>query len=111
MDNILNTVKKLLGIPEDYDCFNTDILININMVLPVLTQIGIVTDIGVVTGESKWDELSSSTEIANLLKTYITLRVRMIFDPPTNSSLMDAMQKKIDELEWRLNLLGEEQNE
>lgn len=111
MDNILNTVKKLLGVPEDYDCFNTDILININMVLPVLTQIGVVTDIGVVTEESKWDELSSSTEIVNLLKTYITLRVRMIFDPPTNSSLMDAMQKKIDELEWRLNLLGEEQNE
>lgn len=111
MENILNTVKKLLGVPDDYDCFDSDILININMVLPVLAQIGAVTDIDTVTGESKWDELSSSTGIVNLLKTYITLRVRMIFDPPTNSSLMDAMQKKIDELEWRLNLLGEEQDE
>ena len=109
MENILNTVKNLLGVPDD--CFDSDILININMVLPVLAQIGAVTDIDTVTGESKWDELSSSTGIVNLLKTYITLRVRMIFDPPTNSSLMDAMQKKIDELEWRLNLLGEEQDE
>lgn len=109
MENILNTVKNLLGVPDD--CFDSDILININMVLPVLAQIGVVTDIDTVTGESKWDELSSSTGIVNLLKTYITLRVRMIFDPPTNSSLMDAMQKKVDELEWRLNLLGEEQDE
>lgn len=111
MDSILNTVKKLLGVPEDYDCFDSDILIDINMVLPVLAQIGVTTNISLVSEESKWDELSPSTEIVNLLKTYITLRVRMIFDPPSNSSLMDAMQKKIDELEWRLNLLGEEQNE
>nr|DAH12823.1 MAG TPA: hypothetical protein [Caudoviricetes sp.] len=111
MNNILKTVKKLLGVPEDYDCFDSDILININMVLPMLMQIGISTNINTVTEESKWDDLSSSTEVVNFLRVYITLRVRMIFDPPTNSSLLDAMQKKIDELEWRLNLLGEEKNE
>ena len=111
MNNILKTVKKLLGVPGDYDCFDSDILININMVLPMLMQIGISTNINTVTEESKWDDLSSSTEVVNFLRVYITLRVRMIFDPPTNSSLLDAMQKKIDELEWRLNLLGEEKNE
>nr|DAE45034.1 MAG TPA: hypothetical protein [Bacteriophage sp.] len=108
MSSILTSVKKLLGIPEDYDCFDSDILMNINMVLPVLMQIGVATNINTVTEESKWEELSSSTEIVNLLRVYIALRVRIIFDPPTNSSLLEAMQKKIDELEWRLNVLGEE---
>lgn len=108
MSSILTSVKKLLGIPEDYDCFDSDILMNINMVLPVLMQIGVTINTNTVTEESKWEDLSSSTEIVNLLRVYIALRVRIIFDPPTNSSLLDAMQKKIDELEWRLNVLGEE---
>lgn len=110
MSSILTSVKKLLGIPEDYDCFDSDILMNINMVLPVLRQIGVDTNIDTVTAESKWDELSSSTEIVNMLRVYIALRVRIIFDPPTNSSLLEAIQKKIDELEWRLNVLGEEKD-
>lgn len=108
MSSILTSVKKLLGIPEDYDCFDSDILMNINMVLPVLMQIGVAINANTVTEESKWEDLSSSTEIVNLLRVYIALRVRIIFDPPTNASLLEAMQKKIDELEWRLNVLGEE---
>lgn len=106
MPSILTSVKKLLGIQEDYDYFDTDILMNINMVLPVLKQIGVDTNVNTVTEETTWEELSSSTEIVNLLRVYVALRVRMVFDPPTNSSLIDAMQKKVDELEWRLNVLG-----
>lgn len=106
MPSILTSVKKLLGIQEDYDYFDTDILMNINMVLPVLKQIGVDTNVNSVTEETTWEELSSSTEIVNLLRVYVALRVRMVFDPPTNSSLLDAMQKKVDELEWRLNVLG-----
>lgn len=111
MSSILTSIKKLLGIPEDYEYFDSDILMNINLVLPVLHQLGITTNINEVNAESKWDELSSSTEILNVLRIYIALRVRIIFDPPTNSSLLEAMQKKIDELEWRLIVLGEEKNE
>lgn len=106
MPSILTSVKKLLGIQEDYDYFDADILMNINMVLPVLKQIGVDTNVNSVTEETTWEELSSSTEIVNLLRVYVALRVRMVFDPPTNSSLLDAMQKKVDELEWRLNVLG-----
>ena len=106
MPSILISVKKLLGIPEDYDCFDADILMNINMVMTVLKQIGVNTNVDSVTEETTWEELSSSTEIVNLLRVYVALRVRMVFDPPTNSSLLDAMQKKVDELEWRLNVLG-----
>lgn len=111
MPSILTSVKKLLGIQEDYDYFDTDILMNINMVLPVLKQIGVDTNVNTVTEETTWEELSSSTEIVNLLRVYVALRVRLVFDPPTNSSLMDAMQKKVDELEWRLNVLGEDKDE
>lgn len=107
MTNVLESVKKMLGIPEDYDCFDSDILMGINMVMPVLKQIGVTTKISTVTEESTWADLSSSAEIVNLMKIYVALRVRMVFDPPTNSSLLDAMQKRIDELEWRLNVLGE----
>lgn len=111
MPSILTSVKKLLGIQEDYDYFDTDILMNINMVLPVLKQIGVDTNVNTVTEETTWEELSSSTEIVNLLRVYVALRVRLVFDPPTNSSLLDAMQKKVDELEWRLNVLGEDKDE
>lgn len=111
MPSILISVKKLLGIPEDYDCFDADILMNINMVMTVLKQIGVNTNVNSVTEETTWEELSSSTEIVNLLRVYVALRVRMVFDPPTNSSLLDAMQKKVDELEWRLNVLGEDKDE
>lgn len=111
MPSILTSVKQLLGIPEDYDCFDADILMNINMVMTVLKQIGVNTNVNSVTEETTWEELSSSTEIVNLLRVYVALRVRMVFDPPTNSSLLDAMQKKVDELEWRLNVLGEDKDE
>ena len=111
MPSILTSVKKLLGIPEDYYCFDADILMNINMVMTVLKQIGVNTNVNSVTEETTWEELSSSTEIVNLLRVYVALRVRMVFDPPTNSSLLDAMQKKVDELEWRLNVLGEDKDE
>ena len=111
MPSILTSVKKLLGISEDYDCFDADILMNINMVMTVLKQIGVNTNVNSVTEETTWEELSSSTEIVNLLRVYVALRVRMVFDPPTNSSLLDAMQKKVDELEWRLNVLGEDKDE
>ena len=111
MLSILTSVKKLLGIQEDYDYFDTDILMNINMVLPVLKQIGVDNNINTVTEETTWEELSSSTEIVNLLRVYVALRVRLVFDPPTNSSLLDAMQKKVDELEWRLNVLVEDKEE
>ena len=111
MPSILTSVKKLLGIPEDYDCFDADILMNINMVMTVLKQIGVNTNVNSVTEETTWEELSSSTEIVNLLRVYVALRVRMVFDPPTNSSLLDAMQKKVDELEWRLNVLGGDKDE
>ena len=111
MPSILISVKKLLGIPEDYGCFDADILMNINMVMTVLKQIGVNTNVNSVTEETTWEELSYSTEIVNLLRVYVALRVRMVFDPPTNSSLLDAMQKKVDELEWRLNVLGEDKDE
>lgn len=111
MPSILTSVKKLLGIQEDYDYFDTDILMNINMVMTVLKQIGVNTNVNSITEETTWEELSSSTEIVNLLRVYVALRVRLVFDPPTNSSLLDAMQKKVDELEWRLNVLGEDKDE
>lgn len=108
MNNILTTIKKLLGLSDDYDYFDLDILTNINMIMPVLTQIGVeIPQDVIITEESKWDDLTLSNDLLNIIKPYIALKVRLIFDPPSNSSLFEAIQKRIDELEWRINLLGE----
>lgn len=100
----------MLGMTEDYDAFDTDILVGINSVMLTLHQLGIGPEEGyTVTGEDEtWGDLLGADNI--LLKAaqqYVFLKVRLIFDPPSASSHIEAMNKAISELEWRLTLQAE----
>src|SRR5512135_1117542 len=110
MDSILNTVKKALGVEEDYDGFDTNIILEINSALSNLQQLGVGPSDGfvVVDENETWTQLLGPYSITfEQAKIYILDKVRLGFDPPTNSFLVDAIQKQIQELEWRLMVRAE----
>lgn len=104
MTSILNDIKKMLGIEEEYTQFDTDIIIHINTVLNILAQLGVTyaNDELVQDKNTTWDSLITSGDL-NLIKSYVYLRVRLLFDPPQSSALTDVINKQITELEWRIN--------
>mgnify|MGYP001190343655 CR=1 FL=1 len=108
MGSILDDVKKVLGLDTEYTVFDKDLIIHINTVFMILNQIGV----GPHDGFTINDNSTTLTEYVNddkleAIKTYIYLRVRLLFDPPTNSFLITAMESQMREIEWRLNLRGE----
>lgn len=106
MESILTEVKKMLGIEADYNHFDQDIIIHINSALMTLNQLGVgpINAPSISSETDTWEStLGSITEI-QAVKTYVYLKVRMIFDPPTSSFVLDAMKRQCDELEWRLNV-------
>ena len=109
MDSILTSIKKLLGIAEEYTQFDVDIIKHINTVFMILTQMGVGPPEGFsITGSYEtWDDfLSGSTNLEGV-KTYVYMKVQLMFDPPTSSAKLDSANRVINELEWRLNLAGE----
>ncbi len=104
-ESILNSVKKLLGIAEDYEHFDADIMMHINMALMVLSQLGVGPSPPFMITDRKatWEDfLGDSTDLLGV-KTYIYLKVRLVFDPPQSSAAVDVIKENIAELEWRLN--------
>ena len=108
-ESILTSIKKLLGIAEEYTHFDTDIMIHINSVLMDLQQLGVGPEDGfkIDNVEDAWSEFLPSDKNLEAVKTYIYLRVRIIFDPPTNGAVMEAYKQEINKLEWRLNVQAE----
>ena len=110
MDSILTSIKKLLGITAEYTQFDADLIIHINSVFSILTQLGV----GPSTGFSLHDEYSVWTDFLpedarlEMVKTYVYLKVRLMFDPPDRSAVADAMKRQIDELEFRLNVAADQ---
>lgn len=110
-DNIIKTIKASLGLAEDYTPFDAQVIMEINTVLSIVNQLGIGVngyEVGIDNGAytGTWSEFLAD-EIAdgifmNEVKTYVAKRVQILFDPPTSGILMDAMNKNIEELEWRL---------
>lgn len=109
MESILTSIKKLLGIHEDDDAFDTDIIIHINSVLMILTDIGVGPTEGfAIAGKSEtWDDFLGDGVNYEAAKTYIYLKVRSVFDPPASSAALEAMNNQIKEYEWRLNVRAE----
>lgn len=104
MDSILTSIKKLLGISEFYEHFDADIIIHINSVFMILNQLGIGPSEGFSISDSKstWaDFIADETKIESV-KTYVYLKVKLIFDPPLSSAAIASMKELIAELEWRL---------
>ena len=104
MDSILTSIKKMLGITEDYIQFDVDLIIHINSVLSILTQMGVGPTTGfVVTDKTqKWNDWFTLTNDMELIKTYVFLRVKMIFDPPGVATVAKSYEQLIREIECRL---------
>lgn len=103
-ESILITIKKMLGLTADYTPYDMDIVVFINSALMTLQQLGVGPTEGfsITGGEENWyDFIPYDTSIEGV-KTYIYLCVKMLFDPPANSFVMDAMKHQKEELEWRL---------
>lgn len=105
-ESILVSIKKLLGIDSEYTHFDTDIIMHINSVLSVLTQLGVGPSEGFVIENSNalWTDFLSSARDIEMVKSYIYLKVRLLFDPPTSSAAMESAKQLISELEWRINV-------
>lgn len=103
--SILLTVKKMLGIAEEYHAFDLDITIHINSAFLTLNQLGVGPEKPFqITGDTEiWSDFVDTNEVPGV-QTYVYLKTRLAFDPPTNSFLVDAIQKQIAELEWRMNV-------
>ena len=105
-DSILMTIRKLVCGDPYADHFDTDLLVHINACFSVLNQLGVGPENGfVVTDDTQsWSSYVADNRILNMVKTYVTLKVKKIFDPPLTSSVLEAMDKEISQLEWRLNV-------
>lgn len=105
MDSILLTVKKGIGIDPSYEAFDPDIIMQINSVLFILTQEGIGPKEGFnITGQDEtWEDfLGESNTKLSAVQSYVTLKTRLLFDPPQSGTLNEQITKLISELEWRL---------
>lgn len=103
-NSILGSIRKLIG-SDPY--FDPDLIMHINTVFGMLQQIGVGPDDGfyIEDGSTTWDEYIDDTGVMNMVKTYMFLRVKVLFDSASESSyLIDTYNKKADELEWRLNI-------
>lgn len=103
IDSILNSTKKSLGIAAEYTYFDTDIIIHINSVFSSLELLGVGPsgDQFIITGpDETWDEFLGTQKNVNMVKSYIYMRVRLIFDPPQSGFGLDSLQKQIDKMEW-----------
>ncbi len=108
-ENILDSIKILLGIqPSDFS-FDNEIVMSINSVFLSLQQLGVGPEAGFrITGNSQtWESFLGTVIDLEAVKTYIFLKVRMLFDPPQNSFLVGAIEKQISEFEWRLQVQAE----
>lgn len=113
MESILTSVKKLLGITEEYEHFDADIIMHINSVFMILTQLGVgpAEGFSIRDKTATWDEFIPNGQNLESVKSYMYMKVRLLFDPPASSSVMDSMNRLISELEWRLNVAAESNDE
>lgn len=108
MGSILISIKKLLGLTAEYEHFDPDIIMHINSVFMILTQMGIGPSEGFLIEDdtTQWTDFVSDIGKIEAIKTYIYLKVKLLFDPPTNSSI-ESINNMIKELEWRLYVIAE----
>ena len=109
MDSILTSVKKLLGIEEDYTHFDADIIMHINTVFMILNQLGVGPDEGfsITDKTSVWNDYIVNLQNFEAVKSYMFLKVKMLFDPPTGSAVTESYNRTISELESRLSMAAD----
>lgn len=106
MTSILTSIKKLLGITEADTSFDQDIIMHINTVFMVLQQLGVGPEEGYSISDenNNWEEFLPDQTKIEMVKSYMYLKVRLLFDPPSSTSVMEAINRSISEFEWRLNV-------
>lgn len=104
--SILNEIKKMLGISEEYEHFNPDIIVGINSAISILHQLGVGPDESfVITGANEtWGDYLGDTSKLEFVKQFVYLQTRLVFDPPTNSNVTNSYEKLLEELKWRINV-------
>ena len=110
MESILTSIKKLLGIAEEYEHFDADLIMHINSVFLILTQIGVGPSDGFIITDSNatWNDfVPGDAKKMHAVKTYVYLKVKLLFDPPSNSTLIESTKALINEYEFRLNHAAE----
>jgi hypothetical protein len=108
--SIVKSIKKMLSLEDDYEVFDSDVIIHINTVLSKLTQLGIGPPEGflVEDEEVEWTAFLGDDARYNMAKSYVYLNVRLLFDPPATSFAIKAWEDQLEELGWRLNTVREE---
>lgn len=111
MESILTSIKKLLGPSADDTHFDPDIIMHINTVLMDLNQLGVGPEEGfaIEDASAEWTDFVPEASLTRLegIKSYVYLRVRLLFDPPINSAVIESINRQIDKLEWRINVAAE----
>lgn len=107
--SILNSVKKMIGVSSDYKVFDTDIIIHINSVFMVLHQLGVGPENGfsITDPSTVWTDYVPDESNLHAIKTYMYLKVKLLFDPPLSTAVMECYKEQIKEIEWRLNTQAE----
>ena len=108
-DSILTSVKKLLGITEEYTHFDPDIIMHINSVFMILSQLGVgpASGFSIFDATAVWSDFLPDGANLQAVKSYVCQKVKMLFDPPQSSAVLDAMKQSVSEFEWRLNVEAE----
>jgi len=108
-ESILISTKKILGLDSEYTPFDLDVITHINASFSTLNQLGVGPEEGFFIQDETavWSDFIVPPNQLNLVKTYVYLKVRSIFDPPTTSYLIEAVNNQIKEYEWRLNVFRE----
>jgi hypothetical protein len=106
MHSILNTIKKIIGIDESYTHFDTDLIMHINSVFFILNQLGIGPEepYSITGPDEEWSDFFMGSKESEIVKSYIAMKVRMMFDPPQNNALAQVIKEQISEFEWRANV-------
>ena len=109
MESILTSIKKMLGIAEEYTHFDADLIMHINSVFAILTQIGVGPSEGfsIEDDTDVWTDFIQDNKKLESVKSYTYMKVKLLFDPPLNSSVIESMNRIISELEWRIQVAAD----
>lgn len=111
MESILTSIKKLIGIDESYEVFDTDLIIHINSVFMILAQLGYGPEgFSIKDEKAVWSDFIKEENKIESVKTYMFMKVKLIFDPPSSSAVIEAYKQFINEFEWRINVQAESTN-
>lgn len=111
MESILTSIKKMLGIAEDYTHFDADLIMHINSVLSILTQIGVGPSEGffIEDDDATWADFIPEDPRLGFVKSFMHLKVKLLFDPPLSSAVMESMNRMLEEFEWRIHVEADQQ--